>query len=81
MRIDKSDITVITIGISLLVSGLVIRYIINRRRFNRKGEGGLQHFKSYERATVITFIKKIIMLLSMIMLLVGVVFLIAVIFF
>lgn len=81
MRIDKSNITVITIGVLLLVSGLVIRYIINRRRFNRRGEGGLQHFKSYERATVITFIEKIIMLLSMILLLVGVVFLIAVIFF
>lgn len=81
MKIDKSDIIVITIGILLLISGLLIRYIVNKRRFNRRGEGGLQHFKSYERATVITFIEKIIMMLSMIMLLVGMVFLIAVIFF
>lgn len=39
-----------TKGWLLLATGIAIRYIIARRRFNRRGIGGLQHYRSYERA-------------------------------
>jgi putative heme iron utilization protein len=66
---SRSDFIVITIGIILLVSGLVIRYFINRRRFNRRGVGGMQHFKNYEQAWLITLLEKVFMGLSIAMIL------------
>lgn len=71
---EKSEITVLIIGIILFIGGLTIRYTINRRRFNRRGVGGLQHFKNYEHATLLTFIEKVGKLLSGIMLLAGIFF-------
>ena len=40
-----------------LSMGIALRYIIDRRRFNRRGIGGLQHFRNYERAVFITFLE------------------------
>ncbi len=50
MNIDRSDISVFGIAFIVLLMCFVIRFIINQRRFNRRGPGGLQHFKNYERA-------------------------------
>jgi hypothetical protein len=33
----------------LIATGLLVRYIISRRRFNRRGIAGLQLFSSYEK--------------------------------
>jgi hypothetical protein len=33
----------------LIGAGALVRYIINRRRFNRRGVAGLQLFSSYEK--------------------------------
>ncbi|MDB4919368.1 hypothetical protein [Mucilaginibacter sp.] len=35
------------LDILLLLFGLYVRYIIGRRRFNRRGIAGIQGFKSY----------------------------------
>lgn len=48
MKIINSEFTVITIGIFFVILGFIIRSKINKRRFNRKALGGLQHFKNYE---------------------------------
>lgn len=40
------------VGIIMLVGGLVLRYFINRRRFNRRNQYGTQGFNSYEHRTL-----------------------------
>lgn len=45
----------LTKGWLLIGGGIVIRYIIARRKFNRRGVGGLQHFRSFERGVLTTF--------------------------
>lgn len=42
-------------GWLLMGVGIALRYLIARRRFNRRGVGGLQHFRSFERGIVTTF--------------------------
>lgn len=37
-------------GVLLILLGLVMRYIVKRRRFNRRGPAGLEHFSSYEKS-------------------------------
>jgi hypothetical protein len=46
--------------ILLLLLGLLVRYIIGRRRFNRRSLAGVQGFKSYTRAILITTVEKVI---------------------
>ncbi|MCC9020417.1 hypothetical protein [Flavobacterium lipolyticum] len=81
MKIINPEFTVITIGISFVILGFIIRYKINKRRFNRKGPGGLQHFKNYEQAWLVTLIERILMVLSFIMIATGIIFSVAVVFF
>jgi hypothetical protein len=53
-----------TIACALLLIALClfIRYIINRRRFNRRGIAGLQQFSSYHHFVAVTTIEKIILI-------------------
>jgi len=44
-------------GWAYLLVGLVVRFIIARRRFNRRGVGGLQHYRSFEHSVVIRFVE------------------------
>ena len=37
-------------GIASLILGLIIRYSVGRRRFNRRTPFGLQQFRSYNQA-------------------------------
>lgn len=54
MKIINSEFTAITIGIFFVILGFIIRYKINKRRFNRTCPTGLQHFKNYEQAWLVT---------------------------
>lgn len=81
MNIDKSEFTVITIATILLIISLVIRYVIKIRRFNRRGAAGLQHFKNYEQAWIITLVEKILMGLSFIIIVLSIIAISAVLFF
>jgi ABC-type transport system involved in cytochrome c biogenesis permease subunit len=81
MKIINSEFTVITIGIFFVILGFIIRYKINKRRFNRKALGGLQHFKNYEQAWLVTLIERILMVLSFIIIITGLVFSLAVVIF
>jgi len=56
----------------LIATGLFIRYHIGRRRFNRRGIGGLQQFSSYGKAVVITAIEKLANFLALLCLIAGV---------
>jgi hypothetical protein len=59
------------IGIVIFVIGIIIRYTINRRRFYRRGVGGLEHFKSYGRSVFIRFVERLFRFLAMAMILLG----------
>lgn len=51
-------------SISLLAVALLIRFWVGRRRFNRRGLGGMQHFTSYGKALFTTVFEKILMLIA-----------------
>lgn len=81
MNFDKSDLTTITLAIILIIICFVIRYAINKRRFKRRGIGGLQHFQNYEHAWIITLVEKTLMILTFITVVASAIFTLMVILF
>lgn len=55
----------------LLGLGLLIRYWIGRRRFNRRGIAGLQLFSSYEKWWITTRIEALFNFLGLLAILAG----------
>ena len=55
----------------LLGLGLIIRYWIGRRRFNRRSITGLQLFSSYEKWWIVTRIEALINFLALLAILAG----------
>ncbi|MES2278665.1 MAG: hypothetical protein V4592_21725 [Bacteroidota bacterium] len=62
-------------GLLLLALGLFIRYHIGRRRFNRRGIGGLQQFPTYNRYIFTVIVERVIYFLGTLSLLAGLVLL------
>ena len=58
-------------GLLLTAIGLFIRYHIGRRRFNRRGIGGLQQFPTYGRFILTVTIERIIYFIGTLCLLAG----------
>lgn len=63
-------------GLLLIGICLFIRYQIGRRRFGRRGMGGLQHFSSYRRAVITALLEKLLMLFGNLCGLAGIVLLV-----
>jgi hypothetical protein len=61
-------------AVILLVTGLLLRYIIGKRRFNRRGVAGLQYFKSYGTALFTTILERVVNIIATLMI-IGAVFL------
>ena len=61
-------------AIILLVIGLLLRYVIGKRRFNRRGVAGLQHFKSYSVAVITIAVEKVVNIIAILMI-IGAIFL------
>ncbi|MFA6245456.1 MAG: hypothetical protein WC615_00855 [Mucilaginibacter sp.] len=59
----------------LIAIGLFIRYQIGRRRFNRRGIGGLQQFPTYGRFMFIMAVERVIYFIGTLCLLTGLVLL------
>jgi hypothetical protein len=55
----------------LTAIGLLLRYHIGRRRFNRRGIGGLQQFPTYSRFIFTMAVEKVIFFIGTIALLAG----------
>ncbi|SFB35616.1 hypothetical protein [Algoriphagus aquimarinus] len=66
------DLIVTVLGGALVLSGFAIRYWVGRRRFERRGLGGLQHYSSYSKALVVSTIERIANLLTIPMILGGI---------
>lgn len=67
----KSEMTVRIIGCILLVIGIVMRYTISRRKFNRRSSAGLQGFSSYEKAWTTRLFEKFGKLIAIASLAIG----------
>ena len=55
----------------LITIGFAVRYIIGRRRFNRRGITGLQVFSSYEHWWLTTRVESLLNLLALLVILAG----------
>lgn len=66
-----------TVGIVLLLSGVVLNYVINRRRFYRRGPAGLQHFDNYEKAVGISCLERLGKIFGILLILAGIFFLLS----
>lgn len=51
----------------LLIIGLLLRYCVGRRRFNRRGFAGLQYFKTYNAALLTVFTERTINVIAALM--------------
>jgi hypothetical protein len=58
-------------GMILTAVGLLIRFHISRRRFNRRGIGGLQQFPTYGRFIMTMVVEKVIYFIATLSLLAG----------
>jgi uncharacterized membrane protein len=63
--------TLAVYGIILCLTGLFIRYIIGKRRFNRRGIGGLQHYGNYTTAILTTIIEWVFSIIGFALILFG----------
>ena len=59
--------------ILLLLFGLLVRYIIRRRRFNRRSMAGVQGFKSYTIAVLTMTIEKLANILATLCILLAII--------
>jgi len=57
----------------LIGIGLLFRYLISRRRFNRRGVAGLQLFSSYEKWWFVTRIEALIYFLALLAIIGGII--------
>ncbi|MBD1362990.1 hypothetical protein IDJ77_04130 [Mucilaginibacter sp. ZT4R22] len=63
------------IEILLSVVGIYLRFLIGKRRFNRRGVGGLQYFKSYSIALITAFVEKSVNIIAMLMIITAIILL------
>ncbi|MDR7131671.1 hypothetical protein J2X69_004035 [Algoriphagus sp. 4150] len=66
------DLAVSILGGMLVLSGFAIRYWVGKRRFYRRGPGGLQHYSHYSRALIVSTIERVANFLSLPIILVGI---------
>ena len=64
--------TQITGGVAL-TAGVLIRYFIGRRKFNRRTIAGSEVFKNYEKSKLTNFIERFGRLIALILILGGIV--------
>lgn len=60
------------IGCLIIVLGIFINFTVNKRRFNRRGPGGLQHFNSYGGSVMTRFIEKLAKVFGFLLILFGI---------
>ena len=58
-------------GVLMILVGLVVRYKIGRRRFNRRSITGLEMFSSYGRGVIVRLVEGIVGFLARVSIWVG----------
>ncbi len=59
------------VGIICLVAGIILNYSINRRRFYRRNNAGLETFSSYEKAVGTSCLERIGKLTGLVLIALG----------
>lgn len=59
-------------GAIALALGIFLRIWVSRRRFYRRGPGGLQHFNSYSGAVFTTVGERLLRLIGLILIILGI---------
>jgi hypothetical protein len=59
-------------AVTLVILAVAINILINRRRFYRRGAGGLQHFNSYGKAVFNTWLERLGKLLAIALVLLAI---------
>lgn len=59
-------------GAVMLIGGIAINIWVNRRRFSRRGPGGLQHFSTYSKSVFTTLGERIAKILALVMIVLGI---------
>ncbi|MBT2561333.1 molybdenum ABC transporter permease [Pedobacter sp. ISL-68] len=66
------DITSVQVyGTVILIIGLVLRYFMRRRRFNRNNAFGVQEFKSFEHKSVVQPLERLVRIIAAALILFG----------
>ncbi|WP_339868963.1 hypothetical protein [uncultured Algoriphagus sp.] len=65
------DVFIVAVGICLLAGGFGLRVWVSRRRFYRRGPGGLQHYSSYSKAVLSSMIEGFLLFVSIPMMILG----------
>jgi hypothetical protein len=71
MEILQHHTSTFTEGIIICGIGFLLCYFVGRRRFNRRGIGGLQQYNSYGTAIITTLFEKMVNFIGIILLLIG----------
>lgn len=64
MGMNNPKESALMLAIILLAFTIIVRYIIGRRRFNRRNSSGMQSFRNYSQAVLVTFLERVFMILS-----------------
>ena len=68
-----SAMTLRTIGIIFLAVGFILKYWVNRRRFYRRNQFGVEEFKSFTRSRIISLIEGVTGAVGWLLIIVGIV--------
>ena len=71
MEVIKHLSAITIYGLTIIFIGLMFRYWVNRRRFNRRNGAGKQGFHNYEERVSFPIIEKLIKLIGLLLLLAG----------
>ncbi|WP_233753547.1 hypothetical protein [Algoriphagus sp. AGSA1] len=65
------NLFIVSVGICLLGGGFALRVWVNRRRFYRRGPGGLQYYSRYSKAVLSSMVEGFMMFVSIPMMILG----------
>lgn len=60
-------------GAGIIIAGLLLNMLIGRRRFNRRGVAGLQHFSSYTKWLITTRLESLFNFIAYLFILTGII--------
>lgn len=66
------NIVLVLVGSIALILGIVIRLCISRRRFYRRNQAGLETFRNYKDALIISFFEKVFTFIGGLLIIIGV---------
>ena len=60
-------------AVVLVAIGLILRYFIGKRRFNRRGIAGMQYYNNYKQALITTTIERLANIIASLLIVAGII--------